>query len=187
MARLRGLAGIFLLSVLPLAGAAAQDRVPAADPPQLAGPRIPDRVVYRFFFAHLENLDRVASQLEAAGKDGKGWRSHEQRAAGLSADEGAALKRVAADCNLAVKQHRARMRAALAARPGRGKSFQEPSPELRQLAQDGEQIVDRRIEELRSRLGEPAFQKLDSYLRKSFKPRITTQTVAASRVPRGAQ
>lgn len=189
------LAGIVVLNVLPFAAAVAQERIPTSEPPLLAGAsengqHIPARVIYRFFFAHLENLDRIASQLEAAGKDGKGWRSHEQRAAGLGAEEGAILKRVATDCNRAVKTHKARLQAAFAAAKAQHantKSLPEPPPELQQLVQEGDQIVDLRIAQLRAQLGEESFQKLDSYLKKSFGAKIKMQPVATARAPRGVQ
>jgi hypothetical protein len=168
------LVGALLLSMLPSAG---------------GGQQIPDPIVYRFFFAHLENLDKVAAQQEARGKDGNAWRSHEQRAAGLSAAEGAVLKQVATDCNLAVKQQRARMRAAFAAQmqAAQGKSLRGPSPELRQLAQEGDEMVGQRIERLRAELGEAAFRKLDDYLQRSFKPKIKAQPVSTARARRGAR
>jgi hypothetical protein len=184
----RSVAAVLLLAVVSAAGAAAQELAPAGSPPPALGAGdsqpIPDYVLYRFFFAHLENLDRIASQLEAAGKDGQGWRSHEQRAAGLGAEEGAILKQVAAGCNLALEKQRATIKAAIAKA---GPSLQEPSAELRQLGEEEERIVAQRVARLRSRLGEAAFQQLDRYLQQSFRAKIKMQAASTARVPGGGR
>lgn len=168
------LVGVLLLSMLPSAG---------------GGQQIPDPVVYRFFFAHLENLDKIAAQQEAAGKDGKGWRSHEQVAMGLTVDEGAAVKQVAADCNRSLKSQESRLKAAMAAvksQTPKGKSRKEPAPELNRIFAERDQIVSQHIEQLRSLLGEAAFQKLESYLRGNFKPKVKAQASQARSARNGS-
>lgn len=175
-----------LLLLASAAGAVPPDREPAARPPRPAAAAgsesVPDSILYRFYFAHLENLDRVAAQQEAAGKEGLGWRTHEARAAGLTPEEGEVLRQVAADCNRLVRENRSRLQAALA--PERspksaGKAVQDPQENILPLAADDERAVLERVDELRTRLGEAAFQKLDRYLRASFRPRITTRAVPA--------
>src|ERR1700731_3243915 len=70
----------------------------------VATQQVPPYLIYSFFFLHLDNLDQVALQEEAKGNNGDGWRTHEQRAAQLTDDEGLILKQVAYDCNKAIAE-----------------------------------------------------------------------------------
>jgi len=190
--RLRTLGIAALLAVFSLSPGAHAGPVqgPSPQPAAEAGNHqpIPDHVLYRFFFAHLESLDRIAAQQEAAGKDGEGWRSHEQRAAGLSAEEGAVVKRVAAECNRAVRGQQAKLRAAIAAAKSQaGSGERNPPPEVHALAKAEEEIVEQHIGQLRSQLGEAGFQKLDGYLKTSVKVHIKTQASPTARAQRGGQ
>lgn len=64
---------------------------------------VPKWLSYESYFEHIAGLDKAAAQLEAQGKDGKPWRTFEQHQTGLTDEEGATLKKIAYDCNQAVK------------------------------------------------------------------------------------
>jgi hypothetical protein len=136
----------------------------------------PAWMTYSFFFKHLENLDRVADQKEALGNESSAaaWRTHEQLAAGLDAEEAGMLKEVAHDCNQAVEEKDAEIRAmatALHARQsGEALVTAAAPPDLDALWQERIEIVDQQVHRLRALLGEERFLSLDSYVRTSFAP-----------------
>lgn len=143
---------------------------PRAAPDTVAAP-LSQEVLYRFFFRHLAALDELAASRDAVGK-GDVWRTHEQRAAGLTGAEGQAMKQVAFDCNRAVAGLDERYRGTLAdirAQIPRGQPMPaEHRAELRRLRQERTQIVRAHVEQLRSALGGASFQKLDAYLHARF-------------------
>jgi hypothetical protein len=52
----------------------------------------------------LKNLDDAGAKLEAEGKNGDGWRTHEQRESGVSPSEGEILKEAAYACLESVRK-----------------------------------------------------------------------------------
>src|SRR5437660_12724905 len=136
-------------------------------------------VTYHFFFLHVENLDKVAAEEEAKGKEGAKWRTHDQRAAGLSEEEGKILRQKAHDCNREVNEVDAKFQAGVQDFHGQVPNEQvrkvTPLPELDQLLQQRIQIINSSVDRLRSMLGEESFQKLDSYVRSNFQP-VAVQT-----------
>lgn len=152
------------------AGEVQNDQAPADAQP------VPDHVIYLIYFRHLANLDQVAAQREAEGKEGGGWRSHEQRAAGLNEDEGKVLKQVAYDCIQAVTEVDKKIQNVIAnfhAQRPQGEYLRVPPPqELTQLEEEKTQIINAHIEQLESRLGEDAFKKLTAHVSNNFKPSV---------------
>jgi len=120
----------------------------------------PDPVVeFLFFFQHLASLDAAADSAEAEGNpNASQWRRHEQLAAGLTDEQGEILKEVAYGCNQALQDHDAELQAS-------GTIPADQSVGTRE-------IVSAAVDELRSRLGEEAFQTLASYVHATFGPEI---------------
>jgi len=156
---------------------------------------VPDHVIYLLYFRHLANLDQVAAQREAEGKEGRGWRSHEQRAAGLSEEEGNILKQVAYDCIQAVTEVDKKIQNVIAnfhAQHPQGEYLRvPPPPELTQLEEEKMQTINLHIEQLESRLGEDAFKKLTSHVSNNFKASVKQLPIQSpplrAKMPGGAQ
>jgi len=183
----------FLFGIAVLAGAVllgghalAQDppNKPAWVPAKPAGPAgsaktprvsqaVTEDVIYRFFFEHVENLDHVAEKLESEGKNGDGFRTHDQRLAGLTEDEGAMMKQVAYACNQAMKEQDAKVQAARKAyrtqSPGGGTPTAS-APEVTQALDERKEAINSYIAQLRAMLGESSFLKLDGYVKNLIQP-----------------
>ena len=144
-------------------------------------------VTYAFFFTHLDNLDRAADKEAALGheKAAVEWRTHEQSAAGLDAQEARLMKQVAYDCNQLVADKETEIRALMAGfrqQHPNGEFLTLPKPqELYVLWQDRVQIIEQHIDQLRSALGEAGFLKLDSYIRANFAPQVVTPGTGAAK------
>lgn len=144
---------------------------------------------YDFYFKHLASLDEVANEQAAAGNADAAtrWRAHEQRAAGLSDEEGRILKDVAYGCNQAVKDQDASIQAGISAfhdQYPNGQFLSIPLPlEMIQLDQDKIAIINSHIDQLRSGLGDVSFQKLDSYIQANFQPPAPVTTTPPGPVP----
>ncbi len=136
----------------------------------------PDHVVYLIYFRHLANLDQVAAQREAEGKDGGGWRSHEQRAASLSEEEGYTLKRIAYDCLQSVAEVDKKIQSVVAAfhtQHPQGEYLKSGvPPELVQLEKEKTEIINAHIDQLKLLLGNRPFDKLARHIAKHFKGSI---------------
>jgi hypothetical protein len=128
---------------------------------------LPKWLSYESYFEHIAVLDKAATQLEAKGKDGKPWRTFEQHQTGLTDEEGATLKKIAYDCNQAVKDIDAKMYQVKmdfhSQHPSQSYRYQPP-PEIEQLWADREHVIEAHIDELRWDLGEESFQRLDSHV-----------------------
>jgi hypothetical protein len=148
--------------------------MPASPNPQPASDAAapPAYQVYHMFFMHLANLDAFAAKLEADGKDGKRWRTHDERFAGLTADEGDTMRKVAFDCNKALEDQDKKIQDAIRAiRQQYPNTFPiVPPPELDQLWTDRTQIILSHMKQLQSLLGDSSFQKLDDYVQSNFHP-----------------
>jgi hypothetical protein len=145
---------------------------------------VPDYVTYRFFFTHLANLGQLADSLEKAGKDGSKWRTHDQHAAGLSDAEGQILTQVAQDCNQSLKNEDTKIQSSITGfhnqfPNGQFVSVSAP-PELAQFENEKIQAINTHIEQLKSQLGQDSFNKLDVYVKNTFKPAIITLPAAAA-------
>jgi hypothetical protein len=141
---------------------------------------------YAFFFSHLDHLDREADRQAALGNEpaAKEWRSHEQLAAGLDAQEASLLKQVAYDCNLALRKKDAEIQTSAAAFHAASKAESHtatPPLDLQVLWQDRVQIIHQHIDRLRSLLGEERFRALDSYVLANFAPVQVSPAAAAAK------
>lgn len=128
--------------------------------------------IYHIFFMHLAQLDSVAAKMEAGGKSGNHWRTHDQVLAGLTAAEGDALKKVAYDCNQAMAEQNVKIQneiTSIRRQSPKGQGL-TPTPELDQLWSGRAQIINSYIGQLHSRLGETSFKKLDAYVKRNFVP-----------------
>jgi len=145
---------------------------------------VPDYVTYRFFFTHLANLGQLADTLEKAGKDGSKWRTHDQHAAGLSDAEGQILTQVAQDCNQSLKTEDTKIQASITAFHNQFPNGQfvhvSAPPELSQFENEKIQAINTHIEQLKSQLGQDSFNKLDTYVKSTFKPAIVTLPAGAA-------
>ncbi len=159
-------------------------------PPRRSSRQAPAWATYAFFFRHLGNLDQVADEQEALGhaETATAWRTHEKLAAGLDDREGDALRRVAADCVKALAAKDAELRAAAAAlhaqHPHEGRKTPVPA-EFHALWQERVQLIQARIDELRTLFGEERFLALDRYVRTSFLPGVKQPVIAEDGKPAG--
>jgi hypothetical protein len=166
------------LGVAAWAVARAQE---ATEPPQSAPARpveslkkTPAWMNYLFFFWHLDHLDRTADEQAKLGNESAAaaWRSHEQVVSGLEEREGDTLKQVAYDCLEALEKKDAEIQEAVTdfrnQHPDGAYLTAPLPPELHALWQERIQIIDQRIERLRSLLGDERFQVLDKYVQTTF-------------------
>ena len=63
-----------------------------------ASPKIPTQITYLFLFKRVDNLDKMAAQEEAKGKDGKVYRQYYKDKAKITDEQNDALFKVAKDC-----------------------------------------------------------------------------------------
>lgn len=146
---------------------------------------VPDQVIYRFFFRHVETFDKVAEKLESQGKDGHGFRTHDQRLSGLTEDEGALVKRIAYDCNQALKNAEAKVPAISKAPTVQSLGKENPSQAETRAARANARveingIMDSYIVQLQATLGEASFQKLDKYVKSIVRPITMTPSTRQS-------
>jgi hypothetical protein len=130
--------------------------------------------IYHIFFMHLANFDSLAAKLEANGKKADGLRTHDQRLAGLTVEEGALVKKVAYDCNQQVAAVEKRFQEAVAEFRQQHSNDQFPlralPPDLQQLWARRAQIINSEIDQLQILLGQTSFQKLDNWVQANFRP-----------------
>jgi hypothetical protein len=135
---------------------------------------MPDRFLYEVFFNNMAVLDQVADREEQAGnhEQAMGWRTYDQRLAGLNDAEGQILKEVEVDCMRAVHEQDKKFQAAARKfRLATGGGITAPiPPELFQMNDERYAIIQRQIDQLRVALGESSFQKLDRYVHAVFAP-----------------
>jgi len=147
-------------------------------------------VTYQLFFLHLASLNQIAAQEEAKGRNGTGWRTHEQRAAQLNEEEGRILQQVASDCNQAVKDLNEKADSVVAAfrtQHPNEESFRLPPPELVSLQDQKTIIVNSYVTDLQVKLGADAFRKLDDYIQSKFNNVSQPAPSPESRRPGGLQ
>jgi predicted transglutaminase-like cysteine proteinase len=139
-----------------------------------AGQAVPDHVIYRIFFSHVEQQEHAAEALEAEGKDGSGMREHDQRSSGLTQNEAALMKQVAFDCNQSLKDKNEKVHSDIDAyrmqHPEQSRAI--PPGEMSQAISDRNEAVTEHIAQLRTMLGEQSFKKLDTYVRILIQPKV---------------
>jgi hypothetical protein len=173
---------VMLLSVATAASAeSTRDRVAGSEVSALSRPTgvsgvrsvVPDWMVYRFYFAHVANLERLASREDTLGnhEQAESWRTHELRAIGLSPREMDAVKEIAAECNEAIRQHDALATSARGTTTGPLTSMTvQTSVDEAPLAPERSSIVESHITRLRTRMGDEAAARLRRYLQETFEP-----------------
>jgi hypothetical protein len=138
--------------------------------------KVPDYVLYDAFFFRVKWLNDLADKYSSRGKPASAdhFRSLLQKKAGLTAQEGAALKAIAADWRAGdsgiVSAGRALVKAGAAANDLR----------LQALASQRQQLVASHVSQLQAAMGSARFQKLDSFVRVSS----TVKGGAAAPAPR---
>lgn len=125
------------------------------------------RTTYNVYFRHLAHLEEAAEQNEALGDHAQAerWRTHEQRMVGLTDQATATLKRVGLDCNRAIDELDRKISEFVQAPHGL-----EPPPELKQLFQARDRTIDEHVDQLRTGLGPPAFERLERHIRATMQP-----------------
>jgi hypothetical protein len=165
---------------------AAQGRANAAEPkrpqdgPQQASPEIPDFVIYRELFRHMQFLKQKAAEKEKKGEDGSSYRNFHKRQAKLDDRQAAALDRIASACEAKVEQLDKRAKeiinAARAEFPGgripEGQTPPEPPAELRTMQDERVGTIMKARDELRAALGEREFKRFDDYVRENIAKKI---------------
>jgi len=125
--------------------------------------KVPDYVLYDAFFFRVKWLSDLADKYSSRGKPASAdyIRSLLQKKAGLTAQEDAALKSIAADCRAGdlsiVGVGRALVKAGAAANDAR----------LQALGSQRQQLVASHVSQLQAAMGPARFQKLDSFVRVS--------------------
>ncbi len=134
---------------------------------------------FLIFFLHLANLDAAADRALAKGNpNASAWKSFDQRAAGLTDDQGTIIKEVAYACNQALSDHDAAIQKAAALSAGEPTVTISADPPIGRM-----DIVGAAVEELQSRLGEEVFQTLVSYVHAAFAPGLKEVSVSPATAP----
>jgi hypothetical protein len=130
---------------------------------------VPNYILYHMFFSHVAEVDKYATKMESKGKNEDDFRTADQKAAGLTEEEGAIMKQVSLDCIQALKDNNATMQsehsnnsATASNAAAIAKSQSDNSPAIVNRID----IINVHIAELRQRLGDASFAKLDQYIRK---------------------
>ena len=125
--------------------------------------KVPDYILYDAFFFRVKWLSDLADKYSSRGKPASAdyIRSLLQKKAGLTVQEDAALKAIAADCRAGdlgiVSAWRALVQAGAAAN----------DPRLQALASQRQQLVTSHVSQLQAAMGVARFQQLDSFVRLS--------------------
>jgi hypothetical protein len=134
---------------------------------------------YRMFFRFIASAEAFAGKLEEEGKHdaANAWRSHVQRGAGLTEQEGAILKEIALDFNQAHNANNAKLTAAISSLRAQslpGASQPVPmTPELVQIQADRQQILSAHVDQLKTQLGDASFKKVDAYIKDLYQSSVT--------------
>lgn len=178
--RLLSVAAMLCLTSLQLL---AQTALRTDQHAQAVPPTLP--VLYRHFLAYQLHLDRRADELKKAGRNGEDFRTHYQKAVGLSDDAYAKVRRSALllETKLATKDAEAAKviqadRKANAGRVGLGFGGPPPLPPgLEQLQKDRDGMIKDEVRNLRNSLLPSETDRFDRFLTEEFSKSVTTQTV----------
>jgi hypothetical protein len=133
-----------------------------------------EAMTYEHYFRHIENLEQAADHEEQqTGRTGSPWRTHEQRAVGLTNAETETLKWAAFDCNQQLKvqdQKLAVVREAYWNRPRKAPSSTRPTGEYMRLWGQRTRIILDHVAQLKGGLGNTTFVKLDRYVKWNYSP-----------------
>ncbi len=137
---------------------------------------VPDYILYDAFFYRVKWLNDLADKYDSRGKAASAgyFRSTLQRTAGLTVQEEAAVKAIAADWRAGdagiVNTGRALAKAGASAN----------AAQLHALAVQRQQLVASHVSQLRAAMGAARFQRLDSFVRVSS----TVKGGAAAQMPK---
>ena len=137
---------------------------------------VPDYILYDAFFYRVKWLNDLADKYDSRGKAASAgyFRSTLQRTAGLTAQEEAAVKAIAADWRAGdasiVNTGQALARAGASAN----------AAQLRALAAQRQRLVASHVSQLQAAMGAARFQQLDSFVRASS----TVKGGAAAQMPK---
>ena len=158
----------------PMAPKPSTDSVTDSSPAGLqpttnpANPKVPDRIIYQFFFNHVVNLDNAAKKMEDEGKNADYLRDLDQKGAGLTGDEAAKVKQVAHDCIQLLNDQKAKIQATIDARRAQLSTPPKNLISKSEMAQNGaakDATLDEHIAQLKDLLGEASFATLDAYVK----------------------
>ena len=150
---------ILVIVLLAGLGLPALCQQPQTTPPT----KVPDYILYHEFFFRVKWLSDLADKYSSRGKPASAdyFRSLLQKKAGLTAQEDAALKSIAADCRAGdlgiVGAGRALVKAGAAAN----------DPRLPALGSQRQQWVTNHVSQIRDAMGPARFPQLDSFVRAS--------------------
>src|SRR5579864_352806 len=168
--------------------------VPGPNPPKvISPPSKPEPITlsdiyWEDLFIMIGFYNRFAEEAEKAGKhaEGEGWRMSYQRMIKLNDAEGEILQEIAHDCNCAVKEQDAKLKAEgerFRAQLVPGATVTVPV-EFYQLFEGRKTIIRDHVEQLRVALGETSFKKLETYVLSMFPaPKDVGNTKADSTWP----
>jgi len=138
-------------------------------------------IVYGAFFRQIVQLEGIAGELDAQGRNGAELRAYVKSATGLTEPQVKLLKTVAVACDAALRQKDAQAQALIreirSRTPGGRLKSRSELPqvprELLQLQSEHDAIVQSHIASLETVLGPAAFQRLHEYVTQSFAKGIT--------------
>jgi len=153
---------------------------PLAGGTQSANDQIPETVIYRQLFRHLEFLKQKADEKDANGGDGQSLRSYYKRHAKLSDLQQRDLEEVAAECNREAEKLDKKAKKLTddfrAKNPGgklaEGELPPAPPAELAQLWNERNNVITQAREKLRATFGEQEFQRFNEYVKRGVMPNI---------------
>lgn len=155
---------------------------PAATQQQASQPA-PEHAVYNEFFYHVNFLRKKADKEEKSGKEAAQLRSFYKRQAKLDDAQDAKLSKAASDLERQLGLMDAKARKVIDKfradvqkmniKPG--EKMPEPPAELKTMQAERDALVMRAKDSLRASLGDEAFGRLDSYVRRNIAPRMIAQ------------
>lgn len=143
---------------------------------------VPDHIIYHFFFIHVVNLDQAADKMEAEPKNSDYlrtaayYRALDEKAAGLTDEEGAMVKKIAHDCIQTLNDQNAKTKAVIDARRA-----ESPAPHNALTKSEMANSIAARnttltgaLDQLKAELGDTSFAKLDTYVKSVIHPKEAT-------------
>ncbi|MEJ7860862.1 MAG: hypothetical protein WKF90_04400 [Pyrinomonadaceae bacterium] len=148
-------------------------------------PKIPLQISYLFLFKRIENVEKLATEEEAKGKDGKIYRQHYKNKAKITDEQNAALSKTAKDCLVEVSKKDAEAKKIIdkehAKHPGGRINPGEPMPtppiELTTLKQKRDAIILRYIDVLKESFSSTDFIKFQQFVDQYITAQVSTATL----------
>jgi hypothetical protein len=158
---------------------------PSAQPPTS---RPPLARLYWHFLAYQNFLDRTAANLDQHGGNGDELRNRFQRKVGFTSAQFGTVRQAAVKLESDLKPKDAQAKVIIDAfhakyPPGKVTTLPPPPPELAQLQQEREQLIEQDVSDLKSQLGPEASAKMDAFLQNDFAPTVKYRQI---QIPRPA-